>query len=204
LRAGDLIAVPRSLPEFGEAYALPALPVQEHHLETPCRVPAESNVDLLWLLGLFIGDGNLQDSGKTHRIQFAIPASDTELRQEISRVVREQFGLRAIEADEYRLVVNSKALVDWFWQIGFHGNSHSKRVPDWVFGLPAEQRLAFLGGWVDADGYVGPASSDSVVLTCVSSQLLEQAKDLADLCLLRTSGLHGFTQPYRHDPWHQR
>jgi FeS assembly protein SufB len=200
LRVGDLIAVPRSLPEFGAPYQLPGLPTQSGHRETRCRVPENSNADLMWLLGLFIGDGNLQDSGKTYRIQFAIPATDAELRAEIVRVVGEQFGLRAIEADEYRIVVNSKALVDWFWQIGFHGNSHSKRVPDWVFGLPADQRLAFLGGWVDADGYVGPASSGSVVLTCVSAQLLEQAKDLADLCTLGTSGLHGFSQAHRHDP----
>ncbi len=200
LRVGDLIAVPRSLPEFGQPFALPPLSAGEHHRGTSCRVPAESNVDLMWLLGLFIGDGNLQDSGKTHRIQFAIPATDAQLRAEVIRVISEQFGLRAIEADKYRLVVNSKALVAWFWQIGFHGNSRSKRLPDWVLGLPTDQRLAFLGGWVDADGYVGPASSSSVVLTCVSSPLLEQARDLAELCMLGTSGLHGFTQPHRHDP----
>ncbi|MBO0835676.1 MAG: Fe-S cluster assembly protein SufB, partial [Actinobacteria bacterium] len=200
LRAGDLIAVPRSLPEFGEPYELPPLPARPHKRASACRVPEQTNVDLMWLLGLFIGDGNLQDSGRTHRVQFAIPASDEVLRAEIIRVVNEQFGLTVHEPDHYRLVVNSEVLVDWFWQIGFHGNSRTKRVPDWVFGLPADQRLAFLGGWVDADGYVAPASSGSVLLTCVSAPLLEQAKDLADLCMLKTSGLHGFTQPHQHDP----
>jgi len=174
--------------------------VQEHHLEITARAPRHTNVDLMWLLGLFIGDGNLQDSGKTHRIQFAIPATDVELRGAIARVVDEQFGLRAIEADEYRMVVNSKAAVDWFWQIGFHGTAWSKRVPDWVFGLTEAERLAFLGGWIDADGYVQPDKSGSVMLTCVSAPLIEQAQELAQLSGLRTGGPWGFTQPYAHDP----
>jgi FeS assembly protein SufB len=200
LREGDLIAVPRSLPSFGAAYELPALPRQKHHLENPARVPTHTNSDLMWLLGLFIGDGSLQDAAKTHRIQFAVPESDTEVRAEIARVVDEQFGLRVIAADGFRVVINSKALTDWFWQIGFHGNSRSKRVPDWVFGLPADQRLAFLGGWVDADGYVKPDTSGAVLLTCVSAPLIEQAQELAELSGLTASGPWGFTQPYRHEP----
>jgi Fe-S cluster assembly protein SufB len=200
LREGDLVAVPRSLPDFGTPFRLPELASQLHHLETPCRVPAETSVDLMWLLGLFIGDGNLQDSGKTHRIQFAIPETDAELRAEVTRVVAELFGLRTIAADRYRVVINSKALVDWFWKIGFHGTSRSKRVPDWAFGLPAGQRLAFLGGWVDADGYIKPGADGSVVLTCVSAPLIEQAQELAELSGLIATGPWGFTQPYRHDP----
>jgi Fe-S cluster assembly protein SufB len=200
LREGDLVGVPRSLPDFGEPYKLPELDQRVDHRGSPCRVPAETTADLLWLLGLFIGDGNLQDAGKTHRIQFAIPDTDEELRAEISRVVTELFGLRTIIADRYRVVVNSKALVDWFWKIGFHGTSKSKRVPDWVFGLPEEQRLAFLGGWVDADGYVKPGATPSVALTCVSAPLIEQAAELAELSGLNANGPWGVTQPYRHAP----
>ena len=200
LREGDLIAVPRAVPEFGTPYRLPDLPAQTHHLETPCRAPEQADDDLMWLLGLFVGDGNLQDAGKTHRIQFAIPDTDAEVRDEVARVVDRLFGLRAIAADRYRVIINSKALVNWFWRIGFHGTSRSKRVPDWVFSLPLEQRLAFLGGWVDADGYIKPSADGSVVLTCVSAPLIEQAQDLAELCGLITSGPWGFTQRYRHDP----
>ena len=199
LREGDLIAVPRQLPEFGAPYALPPLPTQEHHLETPRQVPSHTTADLLWLLGLFLGDGNLQDSGKTHRIQFAIPATQPELRAEIKRVVTEQFGLSTIAADAYRIVINSKALVAWFWQLGFSGNSRSRRVPDWVFGVPLDQRLAFLGGWIDTDGYV-PPQAETVVVTCVSCPLIEQFVQLAELSGLAVGGPFGFSQPHRHAP----
>jgi FeS assembly protein SufB len=200
LRVGDLMAVPRSLPDAGISYELPELPAQPHHLETPCRSPRVTDEDLMWLLGLFIGDGNLQDSGRTHRIQFAIPATDVVVRAEITRVVDALFGLRVIEADEHRVVINSKALVEWFWKIGFHGDSRSKRVPDWVFALPESQRLAFLGGWVDADGYIKPGDDGSVMLTCVSAPLIEQAQELAELTGLIASGPWGFTQPHSHAP----
>ncbi|HKI41523.1 MAG TPA: Fe-S cluster assembly protein SufB [Mycobacterium sp.] len=110
------------------------------------------------------------------------------------------FGLRCIEADEYRVVVNSKALTEWIVALGFGGLSLTKRVPDWVYGLPRDQRLAFLGGWVDADGYVGPASTGSVLLTCANEALLGQARELAELSGLRAGGPWSFTQPYRHAP----
>jgi FeS assembly protein SufB len=192
LTPGDLVAVPRGMPEFGEAYALPTA--------TGLGTPSHTSDDLMWFLGFFIGDGNLQSSGRTHRVQFAVHEVDGVVRAELARVVQDLFGLRAIEADAYRVVVNSKALVDWLIGLGFSGGSHTKRVPDWVYGLPRQQRLAFLGGWVDADGYVRPDAAGSVLLTCVSSPLIEQAAALVELCGLRAGGPWGFTQPYRHAP----
>ena len=192
IKPGDFIAVPRSIPDFGVAAQLPSI--------AGLSAPAASSVDLMWLLGLYIGDGNLHLSTKTYRVQFAIPATDVELRAELSGVIDDLFGLRCIEADEYRVVVNSKALTEWIVALGFGGLSLTKRVPDWVYGLPRDQRLAFLGGWVDADGYVGPASTGSVLLTCANEALLGQARELAELSGLRAGGPWSFTQPYRHAP----
>ena len=192
IKPGDFIAVPRQIPEFGAPAQLPTV--------AGLQTPDVSTVDLMWLLGLYIGDGNLHLSNKTYRVQFAIPATDVELRAEVARVVTELFGLRSIEADEYRIVVNSKRLTEWISELGFTGLSLTKRVPDWVYGLPADQRLAFLGGWIDADGYVRPANSGSILLTCANEPLILQARELAELSGLRASGPWSFTQPYRHDP----
>ncbi len=192
IKPGDFIAVPRTVPDFGVAAELPGI--------AGFAAPAVSSVDLMWLLGLYIGDGNLHLSTRTYRVQFAIPATDVELREELIRVIKDLFGLRGIEADEYRVVVNSKALTEWMVALGFTGLSLTKRVPDWVYGLPCDQRLAFLGGWVDADGYVQPESSGSVMLTCANEPLLNQGRELAELSGLRTAGPWAFTQPYRHAP----
>jgi len=192
LRPGDFVAVPRRLPAYGESH--PLLSVDG------LRTPRHTNPDLLWLLGYFLGDGNLQESGRTYRVQFAVPDTDVELRAEITRLVSELFGLRAIAADEYRLVVNSKALVGWFKDLGFGGRARNKWFPEWVFGLPEEERLAFLGGWVDADGYVSPERSGSVLLTNVSAPLLEMAAELVQLSGMRAGGPWGFTQADPRDP----
>ncbi len=191
LQPGDLVAVPRGLPEFGVPHVL---------RERDGFGPETTNPDLLWLLGFYIGDGNLQSSGRTHRVQFAIPDSDPEVRAEIVRVITEQFGLRAVSGDRYRLVVNSKAFVEWLRDLGFGGTSHTKLAPAWVLRLPRDERLAFLGGLVDADGYVGPARSGSVILTSVNVPLLEQVMDLAVLSGLRAAGPYHFSNAHPTDP----
>ncbi|WP_197079901.1 Fe-S cluster assembly protein SufB [Mycobacterium haemophilum] len=192
IKPGDFIAVPRQVPEFGASVDLPSIP--------GFISPSTSSVDLMWLLGLYIGDGNLHLSTKTYRVEFAIPATDVELRAELARVVKDLFGLCCIEADEFRVVVNSKALTELIVEFGFGGVSLTKRVPDWVYGLPVDQRLAFLGGWVDADGYVGPDQSGSILLTCANEALIGQARELAELSGLRAGGPWSFAQPYRHAP----
>jgi Fe-S cluster assembly protein SufB len=195
LRVGDLVAVPRGLPEFGKSRRLPALVDRSGRT----RAPVVTSPDLLWLLGYFLGDGNLHVSGRTHRVQFAVPARDVELRAEITRVVGELFGVPAIAADDQRLVVNSRPLVDWLQQVGFVGTALTKQVPNWVFGLPTDQRLAFLGGWVDADGYVTPDASGSIALTSGNQPLLAQGAELAALCGLRTSKVHQFASRHPFD-----
>lgn len=192
IKPGDFIAVPRAVPNFVVAEKLPSV--------AGLTTPAASSADLMWLLGLYVGDGNLHLSTKTYCVQFAIPATDRELRAELARVIKDLFGLRCIEADEYRVDVNSKALTEWIVALGFGGLSLTKRVPDWVYGLPVDQRLAFLGGWVDADGYVSPDKSGSIMLTCANQALIGQARELAELAGLRAGGPWPFTQPYRHAP----
>jgi len=194
LQVGDLVAVARDLPEFGQSLLLPAV----HRLPRAAAVePTLTNPDLLWLLGYFLGDGSLQETGRTYRVQFAVPERDAELRVEICRIVREQFGVEAKVPDADRVVVNSRALVDWMHWIQLGGSAHTKRVPRWVFSLPAAERLAFLAGYVDADGYVAPQGQASV--TSVNSAMLDDVRDLAQLCGLGASAAHPFSSVHPHD-----
>jgi Fe-S cluster assembly protein SufB len=195
LKVGDLVAVPRALPEFGEPLRIPGLPRNDGTVFGPMWMSR----DLAWLMGYWLGDGSLQSAGRTHRVQFAVPASDVELRAEITRIVDDLFGLRAIPSDDQRLVVNSRPFVDWMWEMGLTGGAHSKRIPDWVYTLPQDERLAFLGGWVDADGYIRPQRSSSVWLTSANEDLLRQGSELANLCGLPTGGPFRFTNKHPFD-----
>jgi Fe-S cluster assembly protein SufB len=194
LQVGDLVARAKELPDFGTSIVVPAIQRGRRSEAIP---PKKTNPDLMWLLGYYLGDGYMQDIGRTARVGFAVPASDVELRAEITRIVAEQFGFRAIPADDQRLVVNSRALVDWLYWCQFAGTAHTKRVPQWVFSLTADERLAFLGGYVDADGYVSPRNA--VVVTSVNEDLLCDVADLARLCGLTATSLHRFTSKHPFD-----
>ncbi len=193
LAVGDFVAVPRALPERGASRRL--------H-DGDGFGPEWTNPDLMWLLGFFTGDGNVQSSGRTHRVQFAVTdvGTDVEVRAELERVIREQFGLRMIHADHVRVVVNSKALCEWLVDSGVSGRSLTKRIPEWIHTLPAAERLAYLGGYVDADGYVAPSDSGSVHLTSGNETLLSEAASLAWLSGLRASRLYEFDSVHPTDP----
>ena len=117
----------------------------------------------------------------------------------LTRVVGELFGLRCIEADEFRVVVNSGALTEWITEIGFKGLSLTKAGSGLVYSDPVDQRLAFLGGWIDADGYARTRRQRFGLLTCANEPLMQQARSW-QVGGLRAGGPWSFTQPYRHDP----
>jgi FeS assembly protein SufB len=195
LKVGDLVAVPRELPDFGASKALAPL----HDPDGRARVPVTTSRDLMWLLGYLLGDGHLESNGRTHRVQFAVPERDAEVRAEIMRIVRELFGLDVHPGvDGLSLVVHSPVLVEWMQDLGFVGAAYTKQVPAWVFTLPREERLAFLGGWVDAGGYARPERGGAILLTSVNEALLRQAAELAVLSGLRAAGPWKFTSrhPY--------
>lgn len=60
--------------------------------------------------------------------------------------------------------------------LGFAGTARTKRVPDWAFGLREDLRLAFLAGFLDADGSVD--KKGRVTFYSVSMPLIEQLRHL--------------------------
>ena len=196
LKLGDVVAVARDIPDYGTSFEL------GHLHDTPEQFPTHTSVDLMWLLGLWLGDGcsRWDEKHGTYRVEFAIPDRDPELRNEITRVVGELFGLATSTPDEWRVTVNSKALVGWLNGIGVAGHADTKRIPGWVHELPREERLAFLGGYVDADGYLAPRrDAYTVALTSTSEALLVEAAEVAMSCGLRPAGPYEFTSKHPHD-----
>jgi FeS assembly protein SufB len=192
LRAGDYVAIATDLPEFGQPASLIG-----HKTST--------TDDLSWWAGLYIGDGYLHHRGAYTSVEIAVDNSDPKLIDEIIRVTRELFGVElSLAKDQQRLCGRGTAALAEFVECnGLGGNAHTKRIPDWVFGLPRSQRLAFLAGYLDADGYVRdtPAAKDPV-LTSANPALLEDARELAALCGIGASRV--ITVTNRHPFDHQR
>jgi FeS assembly protein SufB len=199
LQVGDLVAIPTDLPEFGESYELLSLPDRAGAVE----LPGVTDDDIMWFFGLFAGDGYIHDRSGYRSVEIAVDITDAELVAEIQRVGRERFGLDfTLSADGLRLTAHrTGALADLLELNGLAGSALSKRVPHWVQGLPTSQRLAYLAGYIDADGYVrNHATAKNVVCTSASESLLQDVAELAALCGIGVSAVSRFENRHPVDP----
>ncbi len=192
LAVGDLVAIATDLPEFGESYDFLFIGAPTDHSR---KLPVTSSDDAMWMLGLYLGDGYLHHRGAYTAVEFAVNPSDTELIAEIQRVARECFGLEfTLAADGLRLTAHGTAAFATFLHANdLAGTAHTKRVPDWVFELPTSERLAFLAGFIDADGYVRSSlSAKNPVLTSANEGLLASFRELSLLCGIHASSVTRF------------
>jgi len=189
LKVGDVVAIAKRVPWAGKSKPLPPLPLyrKNHHLQRSLRAPARTNPDLMWLLGVWMGDGNTYAPHPHMRcINFALPESDPA-RREAMRLVRKLFHYSVKTQTPVSFTVHSKALGEWLAELGFSGKAKTKRIPAWVFELPVEERLAFLGGLLDADGWV-ENTGKMVCFELANKQLIEEIKLLAISCGLFSDG----------------
>jgi Fe-S cluster assembly scaffold protein SufB len=172
LTADDRVAISGQLPDHGKTMAFEAIPFRGTKQLT---LPETSSEDLLWVLGLYLGDGYM-DRGRTY---FAVPETD----KSHARLLKLLTSLFSVDF-EVRLGVvriNSVLLKDWLESVGFSGSARTKRVPGWINRLPRSQRLAFIEGYVAADGHLR-ANHKNMSITSVNRPLLEDVKALAISC----------------------
>jgi Fe-S cluster assembly protein SufB len=203
LRPGDLVAVSKQLPDVGAPARLAELTgaLTGHARDREIRTPERTTPELMWWLGLYAGDGFIHRSnGRKRRVEIAIPATETALRTTLVAETEALFGITASSVDPDRVTVGSTRVADLVERLGFTGGAHEKRLPQWVHGLPQDQRLAFLAGYVDADGYVRdhPRNRD-VAITSGNRELLEQVRGLALGCGLRCSQTSRFSSRHPFD-----
>ncbi|CAN0386960.1 unnamed protein product, partial [Phaeothamnion confervicola] len=192
---GDLVAVPTDVPEFGRVY-----PMAHRHAHVGLGF---TNDDLMWFLGLWQGDGFLKHSDGYTTVQIAVDQTDSGLIEEIIRVAKAQFDLDfTIASDGQRLTARGTAQLAAFIDAnGLAGRSLTKRVPDWVFGLPKSQRLAFLAGFIDADGTVrAHTSAKNPVITSGNEALLGDLRDLTQMCGIGVGSVAAFSSKHPFDP----
>lgn len=153
LRVGDWLSIVSGLPDEGKPYVLEA-DYEKKGLKNLPTIPVQTNEDLMWLLGLYLGDGFIDRSsnGTPRRIYFAIPPKD-RAREKLEKKINEVFNLTGVPKG-ISLTINSTILAKLIMNIGFDGTSKKKRIPSWLFGLPKKQKLAFIEGYLDSDGYI--------------------------------------------------
>ena len=141
-------------------------------------VPETTTDDLMWLFGAFLGDGSIESkeaangSAPWAKVTFSIPTSG---RGDRLRAVMGELlpGVVPTErADGVAITWNSVELAQHFERNGFTTGAHTKRLPEWVAGLPESQRLSLVAGYLDTDG-CAPQGRRGFNIKSVNRPLLE-------------------------------
>jgi len=131
---GDLVLALKRLSDEGRPFAVGLPGIKE---TTP---------DFMRLVGVIVGDGYVTHSLKA--IYIALPSGNE--REKYSGIIKRLFGKKPGQSEDC-IIIYSKALGRLLSSWGIAKLARQKRVPGWVFGLPIDQRLAFLEGYLDAD-----------------------------------------------------
>lgn len=184
IKAGDRIAVSGNIPDHGIAKDLSKV-TQSGRKEI--IFPEKTSEDLLWLLGFYVGDGYKDGA----RLYFAVPKSDKS-HNKVKNLMKKIFG---VEMSERGVVLRTSSvdLVKWLSDLGFNGNAKQKRIPQWVYKLPVSQKLAFIQGYIDADGYMR-ANHKNASISSANQKLLDDTKNLAISCGLNPTKISKWTR----------
>lgn len=118
--------------------------------------PLVTNPLIAWFFGYFIGDGWLVKNSERKEVTGLCIAKSVGRKEKCNRKAIE--ALKYLGADRITLLpvgsyrVDNRAIAKWMQKLGFFGNAHTKRIPSWVYKLPANIKTEFIKGFVDADG----------------------------------------------------
>ncbi len=160
--------------------------------------------ELAWFYGFLTGDGwvtewerknkdkkrNKVYTSRSWCLCFAKKVQDAKNKRALA-VCEKYFGLaKPTKAGYYRLDSNSVGRK--IQELGLVGGAHNKRIPQWVFRLTPELKLAYLEGYSDSDGAVEKYCTNSRNISSVSSDLIRDTQLLA----ISTGVRHGKLKQY--------
>jgi Fe-S cluster assembly scaffold protein SufB/intein/homing endonuclease len=145
-------------------------------------IPKQTSVDLMWLLGIYLGGRSCQKSenGIWSRVYFYVPEQD-EVSKRLKLVIEKTFEISPIIKGTC-LTIASAVLATLIRKLGFTSNTETERIPGWVYDLPLNQKLSFIQGYFDSNGIVvhqkdkKGAANEQLLFASVNNNLLEDMK----------------------------
>ena len=148
------------------------------------EVPDETTDDLMWLFGLFTGDGSIERKAGVHggpryaRVTFSVPRTDRARPRLLEVMASLMPGVSPEERrDGVTVRWSSLELAELFEKNGFATGASVKRVPAWLLDLPESQRLSFVAGYLDSDG-CAPKGRRGFSIKSVNRPLLEDVAQI--------------------------
>ncbi len=203
IKVGDHLLVPTEFPDTGipHNFIKPNLRRKaivrnqygaEYEVNTKYKYnkivfPKFTKEEIMWLLGVYVGDGSVDvakskksNANRYGRVTFSVPTKDP-IRKRVENTVKKIFSLKKStkRADGVCVTYNSLLFAEWIKTNGFGGNTHTKRLPKWIYSLPKSQKLAFIAGYCEADARI---HNRSIRLKACNRKLVEDIRLLALSC----------------------
>lgn len=188
-----------------------------------CQTREECSVEFMEALGMLMGDGFYARTGK-HRAKTAFGIShgeDEDYLPHYVAAIESEFvagdgpyamknggrvALKSKRRDKNTTTFCSTVAYAELDKLGIAGTAKTKRVPAWIFALADDLKLAFLRGYLDADGTINKAGNIRYV--SVNRELLEGVRHLCVSVGIRVGNLFSTEvesqfngKPYHHTLW---
>jgi Fe-S cluster assembly protein SufB len=158
LHAGDLLAVP-IIQEAGVAPQTELTSEVSVGRGRHAAVLEDTTVKLststAWLIGAYLAEGTV--SANESYVVFDSHTDEVREREQVRVAMRESFGLEPWEyiyGDRKGVSLRYSSIRAARWFIDQFGRlTANKKLPDWIFGLPAEQRAAVVAGFYAGEGH---------------------------------------------------
>ncbi|MDG6926419.1 MAG: P-loop NTPase [Nitrososphaerota archaeon] len=156
LKPGDRI-IARGAVEGGQVMKLPAIEYPNSFIE----LPVTTTTEFMQIVGHFVGDGFIKRQKRRGLVGLRIcEPRGSKFREQYEWLYTRVFKCRTFEDNGgLKFGVASVALAKLFASLDLDHRAGQKRVPDWVFTLPLDQRHAFIRGYAEADGHIRNRSS---------------------------------------------
>jgi stage V sporulation protein R len=171
---GELISNVLTETDYQRGMNGKVLSTRRRHL----NLPETLNEELAWLLGYFIGDGNMTKSG------IGFTTGDDELVRKLVDVIETHLGLIPnvkLDTSEghrrWRVIIYSREIWKWLEWVGVNlqDRARTKKIPSLILRSPKNIVTSFLRGYFDADAYAGRGG---VILSSSSKELIQTVQIL--------------------------
>jgi Mrp family chromosome partitioning ATPase len=151
LKPGHRLVVPGCV-EGGQPLPLPSIEHDTSHI----RLPSETTPEFMRVVGHFVGEGFVKVQKGRGQVGVRIcEPKGSKFRAEYQELYQDLFDCHTFDDNVgAKFEVASVPLAKLFVALDLDHKANQKRVPDWVFGLPLDQRLAFIRGYAEADGAI--------------------------------------------------
>jgi len=185
VKKGDWIIILNKISDEGEPLKLPKPP--RDPVKDRTKILEGTTEEFCQLIGYILGDGSISIDKKSSRLTLCPSNSEEEISAYsslFSKVFSYKLKRYTTQQGNYLCCCSFK--VCWLLdKLGLHKKATEKTVPDWVFSLPLKQKLAFVRGYLDADGWVG--KNGTAYFSSSNKVLIKKLKLLLDSLGFTTS-----------------